>query len=89
MEEVDRALALHDYDIIGVSAGFDRHVEDWGATLTTEDYFEIGKSVRAYSLEQCDGRRFAVLEGGYNVDVLPANALALCRGMANGLPAED
>jgi acetoin utilization deacetylase AcuC-like enzyme len=81
LSEVDRALASNEYDMIAVGAGFDRHVQDWGGTLATEDYFTIGRSVRDYALSQCGGRYFAVLEGGYNTDVLPENALALCRGM--------
>jgi len=56
-------------------------VQDWGGTLTTEDYFTIGKRVQDYARSRCDGRYFAVLEGGYNIDVLGENALALCKGM--------
>jgi acetoin utilization deacetylase AcuC-like enzyme len=78
---VDKALASNDYDIIAISAGFDRHVQDWGGTLTTEDYFTIGRNVRDHAIARCDGRYFAVLEGGYNTEVLGENALALCRGM--------
>lgn len=78
---VDRALSSNEYDVIAISAGFDRHKEDWGGTLATEDYFTIGKRVRDYALARCEGRYFAVLEGGYNTEVLGENALALCRGM--------
>lgn len=81
LENVDRALVSNEYDIIAISAGFDRHRQDWGGTLTTEDYFTIGRSVRDYALSRCAGQYFAVLEGGYNIDVLGENALALCRGM--------
>jgi len=81
LKNVDRALAGHDYDMIAISAGFDRHKEDWGGTLTTEDYFTIGRSVRDHASASCNGRYFAVLEGGYNTSVLGENALALCRGM--------
>jgi acetoin utilization deacetylase AcuC-like enzyme len=81
LRNVDRALSSHEYDIIAISAGFDRHVHDWGGTLTTDDYFTIGRSVRDFAADQCEGRCYAVLEGGYNIDVLGDNALALCRGM--------
>ncbi len=81
LSKVDRALSTHEYDIIAISAGFDRHREDWGGTLTTEDYRTIGRNVRDHALARCEGRYFAVLEGGYNTDVLGENALALCRGM--------
>lgn len=81
LKSVDRALIAHEYDIVAISAGFDRHREDWGGTLTTEDYFTIGNRVRDYAVARCEGRYFAVLEGGYNIDVLGTNALALCKGM--------
>jgi acetoin utilization deacetylase AcuC-like enzyme len=82
LEKVERALSLNEYDIVAISAGFDRHVQDWGGTLTTEDYFTIGTRVREYAEARCEGRYYAVLEGGYNTSVLGENALALCRGMA-------
>jgi len=81
LRNVDRALSSSEYDIVAVSAGFDRHVQDWGGTLTTEDYFTIGRNVREYAAARCESRHFAVLEGGYNTSVLGENALALCRGM--------
>ncbi len=81
LKNVDRALSRNDFDIVAISAGFDRHRQDWGGTLTTEDYYTIGKNVRDYCVEQCEGRFFAVLEGGYNTAVLGQNTLALCRGM--------
>ncbi len=83
LKNVDRALSSNEYDIIAISAGFDRHVQDWGGTLTTEDYFTIGRAVRDYAQSKCGGRYFAVLEGGYNTSVLGENALALCQGMDN------
>ena len=68
-------------DLIGISAGFDYHVSDWGALLHTEDYEEIGYRVRA-DADSNGGGCFAILEGGYNHEVLGENALALIRGMA-------
>lgn len=79
---VSRLLSQTKADIIAVSAGFDRHVEDWGGLLTTEDYNLIGKEVRRYSLANCSGRRFGVLEGGYNHNVLGKNVRAFLDGMA-------
>lgn len=81
LEEVDKALGSNDYDIVAISAGFDCHREDWGGVLTTEDYETIGAAVKSYAGAKCSGRRFAVLEGGYNVAVLGDNALALCKGL--------
>jgi acetoin utilization deacetylase AcuC-like enzyme len=69
-------------DIIGVSAGFDRHVEDWGGQLQTGDYQSIGKLVKEFSERACRGRRFGVLEGGYNHDVLGKNAKAFLEGLS-------
>ena len=67
-------------DIIGVSAGFDIGREDWGGLLTDDDFKEIGNLVRSAADRLCQGHRFAVLEGGYNLDCLGENALAFCRG---------
>jgi acetoin utilization deacetylase AcuC-like enzyme len=69
------------YEILAVSAGFDRHVEDWGGFLETEDYRRIGTLVKRYSGKHCAGRRFGVLEGGYNHGVLGRNVRAFLEGM--------
>jgi acetoin utilization deacetylase AcuC-like enzyme len=69
------------FDILAVSAGFDRHVEDWGRLLETEDYREIGTLVKDYSRKICLGRRFGLLEGGYNHEVLGRNVRAFIEGM--------
>jgi acetoin utilization deacetylase AcuC-like enzyme len=68
------------YDIIAISAGFDRHEEDWGGLLKTEDYFSIGRLAKDYSTENCKGRRFGVLEGGYNHSVLGSNVRSFLQG---------
>jgi len=82
-----RKIEIHlersgNFDILGVSAGFDRHVQDWGGLLETEDYRTIGSLVKTYSQKVCQGRRFGVLEGGYNHDVLGWNVRAFIEGMA-------
>ena len=69
-------------DIIAVSAGFDRGVEDWGGLLTIEDYQTIGKLVKEFSERVCQGRRYGVLEGGYNHDVLGKNVRAFLDGIS-------
>ena len=61
-------LPEFDYDIVGVSAGFDTYLEDWGKLLKIEDYRKIGKAIRE-GAEKCGGHRFAVLEGGYHPDL--------------------
>jgi acetoin utilization deacetylase AcuC-like enzyme len=70
-----------EYDILAVSAGFDRHVEDWGGLLTTDDYRVIGQAVKEAAQKICQGRRFAVLEGGYNHRVLGKNVKAFLEGL--------
>jgi acetoin utilization deacetylase AcuC-like enzyme len=45
-DEISMELSVCQADIIGISAGFDNHKEDWGGLLRTEDYRQIGKLVR-------------------------------------------
>jgi len=79
---IAKFLDRHMADIIAVSAGFDRGVEDWGGLLTAEDYQTIGKLVKGFSLKECQGRRYGVLEGGYNHSVLGQNVKAFLDGMS-------
>lgn len=72
-----------DVDIVAVSAGFDRHEEDWGGLLSTADYRTIGQLVKIYSQKFCQGRRFGLLEGGYNHQVLGQNVRAFLEGLAD------
>ena len=81
LTEIENAMASCKADIIGISAGFDNHIEDWGGVLHTSDYFEIGRMVRAASI-RCNGGCFGILEGGYNHNVLGQNVLALIRGLS-------
>ena len=71
-----------DYSILAISAGFDRHIEDWGGLLTTDDYRTIGRLSKEAAGRNCHGRRFAVLEGGYNHSVLGRNVRAFVEGLA-------
>jgi acetoin utilization deacetylase AcuC-like enzyme len=82
VDGIARFLDKQRADIIAVSAGFDRHVDDWGGLLTTEDYQAIGKLVKEFSERVCQGRRYGVLEGGYNHDVLGKNVRAFVEGMS-------
>ena len=84
LKDVERSLQTErPYEIIAVSAGFDRHEEDWGGLLKTEDYFTIGKWVKEHSLNRCRGRRFGVLEGGYNHSVLGRNVRSFLQGLSD------
>ena len=67
-------------DIVAVSAGFDRGMEDWGNMLLPEDYKAIGGIAREFALAHCGGKLFGVLEGGYNHDALGASLVALIEG---------
>ncbi len=80
LKEVKSELANCNADIIGISAGFDNHEEDWGGVLKTEDYHEIGEMAKSAS-KRIGGGCFAILEGGYNHDVLGQNVMALIEGM--------
>lgn len=83
LEDLKRFLDLaHEpLDVVAVSAGFDRHEQDWGGVLRTEDYETIGKMVKKFAESQSSGRRFAVLEGGYNHSVLGKSVHSLLQGM--------
>jgi len=82
MKEIQERLNREKkYDILAVSAGFDRHVDDWGGQLTTEDYRTMGRLTKEAAERVCKGKRFAVLEGGYNHDVLGRNVRAFLEGM--------
>lgn len=75
--DLEQCLAGERADLVAVSAGFDRHEEDWGGLLKTQDYEAIGRMLRAYGAPV-----FAVLEGGYNHRVLGRNARAFLDGLA-------
>jgi len=81
LREVEAAMKTCRADLIGISAGFDNHIADWGGLLHTKDYEEIGRRVRS-AADRNGGGCFAVLEGGYNHEVLGENVLALIQGMA-------
>lgn len=69
-------------DMIAISAGFDRHVADWGGLLETEDYYILGNIIGDYARQTCGGKVFAVLEGGYNHSVLGKNVKSLLMGLS-------
>ena len=83
LKELENSLANCQVDIIAISAGFDDHIDDWGGVLKTDDYHEIGRLV-AERASQIGAGCFAILEGGYNHNVLGGNVLALINGMTSG-----
>ncbi len=81
IKEVEDCMKqLKDIDIFAASAGFDQGIEDWGHLLYLEDYYELGMLMKKYSEKLCNGRRFALLEGGYNHKELPGNIDSFCQG---------
>lgn len=80
LSEVEKSLAGAVVDIIGVSAGFDNHVDDWGGLLETGDYQTMGRMVFEASRRMGAGC-FGILEGGYNHQVLGQNVKAFLRGL--------
>jgi acetoin utilization deacetylase AcuC-like enzyme len=68
------------FDIITASAGFDEYEKDWGGKLSTNAYQQIGKFMKDFAEDKCQGRRYALLEGGYYHQDLGINVHAFCRG---------
>lgn len=82
LQEVRKEMEHCHADIIGISAGFDNHAQDWGGVLLTEDYKTIGRLVKT-AADKNQGGCFAILEGGYNHSVLGKNTLALIEGLSS------
>ena len=68
------------FDALAVSAGFDRGIQDWGGALRDEDYARMGELLKRFSEDNAQGRRFAVLEGGYNHKTLGLSILSFLKG---------
>jgi len=81
IQSIEDQLVSVDADIIGISAGFDNHRQDWGGLLRTEDYQRIARMVRQTAAAN-KGGCFALLEGGYNHSVLGQNVVALLNGLS-------
>jgi acetoin utilization deacetylase AcuC-like enzyme len=82
LADVKRALdASPDVDIITASAGFDQYEHCWGENLTTRAFRKIGLLMHDFAEERCDGRRYGLLEGGYNHRDLGMNILSFCEGL--------
>ena len=61
-------------EFIIISAGFDAHIDDPLAqiNLTTEFFAWMTRHLLEKAEHYCSGRIISVLEGGYNLDILPA-----------------
>jgi acetoin utilization deacetylase AcuC-like enzyme len=81
LSEIKEFLSnIGEIDIIAVSAGFDSYEKEVGNKLKTIDFYLIGKMIKKFSNKLCDGRRFAILEGGYHPKYLGKNVLAFYQG---------
>ena len=79
--EIEAVLdSAGEYDIMVASAVFDEYVKDWGGKLSTRAYQEIGTMMKTFSETHCQGRRYALLEGGYYYEDLGINNHAFCEG---------
>ena len=81
VDEVEPAVERFEPDLVLVSAGFDAHADDplAGMQVTVEGFHQISR--RCASLGP---RVAAVLEGGYNLDTLPALVAAALEGLDAG-----
>jgi len=68
------------FDVIVASAGFDEYVKDWGGKLSTNAYNMIGRLMRDFAEEKTNGKRYALLEGGYFHEDLGLNVHSFCQG---------
>ena len=76
----DVTRAIPQVGIVGVCAGFDSYEKDVGRKLTTFDFYQIGFYMKSFAQKAANGRRFAILEGGYYLPDLGKNVLAFCQG---------
>jgi acetoin utilization deacetylase AcuC-like enzyme len=81
LTEIEAAIDICRDGIIGVEAGFDAHINDCGGILKTKDYYTIGQMIRDISLRNYIGV-FALMEGGYNHDVLGESVRAFLQGLS-------
>ncbi len=84
ISELKKFLEGQKVDMIACSAGFDRHVNDWGGMLTTSDYGDIGNYLGEYAHKYCENKIFAALEGGYNSRALAESIVAFLDGIEAG-----
>ena len=81
MEEIQDAINdISSVDIVGVCAGFDSYEKDLGKKLSTFDFYVIGDIMKKFAKRVANGRRFAILEGGYYLPDLGKNVLSFCQG---------
>ena len=72
------AWSKYDPDFVMISAGFDAHRKDPLAqiSITEKTYRAFIKELVALAKRSCDGKLVSLLEGGYNLQVIPGLVLA-------------
>ena len=81
MAEIDGITKdISSVDIVGVCAGFDSYEKDVGKKLSTFEFYVIGDLMKRFAKRVANGRRFAILEGGYYLPDLGKNVLSFCQG---------
>jgi len=73
MQDMVPAIKKFEPDFILLSAGFDAHVDDLmsGTNLTTDGYDFVSQVILNLVNRYGDGKVVSVLEGGYNLEMLP------------------
>jgi acetoin utilization deacetylase AcuC-like enzyme len=73
MQDLVPAMKDFEPEFIILSAGFDAHVSDMmsGTNLTTDGYDFVSEVIMNLVNRFTQGRVVSVLEGGYNLDILP------------------
>jgi acetoin utilization deacetylase AcuC-like enzyme len=73
MQDLVPAMKKFKPEFIILSAGFDAHQSDLmsGTNLSTDGYDFVSEVIMNLANRFTDGRVVSVLEGGYNLDVLP------------------
>jgi acetoin utilization deacetylase AcuC-like enzyme len=71
--DLEPAFKKFDPEVVLLSAGFDAHVSDLmsGTSLTTEGYDYVNETILNLVNGNAGGRVISVLEGGYNLEILP------------------
>lgn len=77
-------LARFKPDFILISAGFDAHIFDplGDLNLEDEDFVTMTRDVKRLADEYCNGRIVSLLEGGYNLQTLPATVASHLKVLA-------
>src|SRR5207237_6181584 len=78
-------------ELILVSAGFDAHWTDplGMMAVSTTGFVEMVRKLAGWADEICAGKLALVLEGGYNLEALAANVLAVVQTLGGDVPVDQ